>query len=353
MSSSPISWSPTLNAVYQDNIAQSTAALQDNFGPLSGLVLQTPPESPFYHVLVEVALDNLVHAARQELYQEEEENLHAHIEEPEPELQYPDPVDVPFGEPLWSNSPNVSAQEPLWDENQDVPDLELLRPLVFAPVATVASPAPPSPSPAPASIKQETPKPPTLTFSPTPIQPAPPSFDAAALFPQLFGVPPCVDQAPHSHPHQYSLLYQGEKALWCPQEELGNVDVLTTIPTVEELDNYPPNFITRFRCLVPHTTLLESRTGVLPPITLCSKVGLYPHSTHFPLGYLEVSNKDTLILLFRQFPPDWLEHFEGAYVPLLLFDFLDSCCATVRGKLHFTPNGLFVIDRVVRTFDML
>ena len=125
MSSSPISWSPVLNAVYQDNVAQSTAALQDNFGPLSGLVLQTPPDSPFYHVLVEVALDNLVHAAHQEIYQREEETLHAHIEEPEPELQYPDPVDVPFGEPFWSDSPDVSTQEPLQDENQDIPELEL------------------------------------------------------------------------------------------------------------------------------------------------------------------------------------------------------------------------------------
>ena len=192
-----------------------------------------------------------------------------------------------------------------------------------------------------------------LTFSSAPVQTAPLSFDATALFSQLFGVPPCIDQAPHSHPHQYSLLYQGEKALWCPQEELGNVDVLATITTVEELDNYPPNFITRFCGPILHTTLLESHTGVLPPVTLCSKVGLHPHSAHFPLGYLEVSNKDTLILLFQQFPPDWLEHFEGAYIPLLLFDFLDGCRVTVQGKLHFTPNRLFVIDGVVRTFDML
>ena len=138
MSSSPISWSPALNTVYQDNVTQSTTALQDNFGPLSSLVLQTPPESPFYHVLIEVALDNLVHAAHQELYQEEEEPLHAPIEEPEPELQYPDPLatlpDLPFGQPYWSNSPDVSAQEPLQDKNQDVPNLKLPRPLVFVPV---------------------------------------------------------------------------------------------------------------------------------------------------------------------------------------------------------------------------
>ena len=225
--------------------------------------------------------------------------------------------------------------------------------MVLAPVATVASPAPPSPSPTPASIKQETPEPPTLTFSPAPIQPTPPSFDAAALFPQLFGIPLCVDQAPHSYLHQYSLLYQGEKALWCPQEELTNHNALATVSTVEELNHYPLNFVTCFWGPISHTTLLESHTGVLPPVTLCSKVGLHPYSPHFPLGYLEVSNKDTLIHVFRQFPPDWLEHFEGVYVPLLLFDFLDSQRVTVRDKLHFTLNGLFVINRVVCTNNML
>ena len=129
MSSSPISWSPALNTVYQDNIAQSTTSLQDNFGPLSDLVLQTPLDSPFTHVLVEVTLDNLVHAACQELYHNEEEPLHAHIKELKPELQYPDPLNtlpnLPFGQPYWSDSPNVSTQEPLQDENQDIPNLEL------------------------------------------------------------------------------------------------------------------------------------------------------------------------------------------------------------------------------------
>ena len=151
--------------VYQDNVAQSTAALQDNFGPLSDLVLQTPPDSPFCHVLVEVALDNLVHAARQELYQEEEESLHAHIKELEPEHQYPDPFDV---------SPQAPLQYQVSDPNDDIPKQELLPPVVVAPVATVPSPAPPSRSVSPVFIKQETPEPPTLVFSPAVGVPVPP-----------------------------------------------------------------------------------------------------------------------------------------------------------------------------------
>ena len=63
--------------------------------------------------------------------------------------------------------------------------------------------------------------------------------------------------------------------------------------------------------------------------------------------------KDTIILTFRQFPPDWLEYFKGANVPLLLFDFLDGRCATVCGKLHFTANRIFVIDWTVHTEDLL
>jgi hypothetical protein len=48
-----------------------------------------------------------------------------------------------------------------------------------------------------------------------------------------------------------------------------------------------------------------------------------------------------------------LENFEGAYVTLLIFDFLDGRRATIRGKLHFTPDGLYCTDRVLYTEDLL
>ena len=114
-----------------------------------------------------------------------------------------------------------------------------------------------------------------------------------------------------------------------------------------------PHFITRFRGPVPHLAYLQCRTGVLPQVTLCAKVGLHPHSLHFPLGYLEVSFKDALVLLFVQLRPEWCQHFEGSYLPFLIFDFLDGHRATISGKVHFTENGLFVIDWTVRTEDSL
>ena len=49
----------------------------------------------------------------------------------------------------------------------------------------------------------------------------------------------------------------------------------------------------------------------------------------------------------------WLEYFEGALVPLLAFDFLDGRHATLVGRLHFTAEGIFVIDRSTCTEDLL
>jgi hypothetical protein len=57
--------------------------------------------------------------------------------------------------------------------------------------------------------------------------------------------------------------------------------------------------------------------------------------------------------LFGQFPPTWLEYFEGALVPLTTYDFLDGRIATLVGCLHFTLDGIFVINRTTRTEDIL
>jgi hypothetical protein len=180
--SSPfVSWSPELNVAYEANVAAATASLQDDFGPLAALSYQSPPDSPFSHILSEASFNALVYAAQQELYSFVEQNpvaATAHIEELEHELQYPDPSDV-------------AAQEPVWDQNADIPDLFLPPPVVYADVATVLSPAPPSwyptptfkrqesPAVAPAAspavdtdpivVKEEPPESPVLTFSPAPV----------------------------------------------------------------------------------------------------------------------------------------------------------------------------------------
>ena len=364
--SSPFSWSPQLNVEYQANVAASTAALQDDFGPLAALSYQSPPDSPFARILSEASFNALVYAAQQEFgnFAEDFVAPTAHIEELEHELQYPSPSNVP-------------AEQPIWDENQDVPDLFLPPPVVYAEVATVPSPVPspryPTPvfvkeespvvrspiapltSPAPAAdpifIKEETPESPVLTFSPAPVQPTSPA-GANPSHLHLFDRPPCGADA-LSHPHQFSLVYQGENCLWYPQEEFVSRDFLSLIPAVGDLERVTQPFVTPFHGPVPHIVSLESRTGALFPVHLCAKVGRHPYSLHFPLGYLEISFRDAIKFLFRQFPPAWLEHFEGAYVTLLIFDFLDGRRVTVKGKLHFTSDGLYCTDRVLYTEDLL
>ena len=49
----------------------------------------------------------------------------------------------------------------------------------------------------------------------------------------------------------------------------------------------------------------------------------------------------------------WLEYFEGALVPLVSYNLLDGRLITLVGRLHFTPEGIFIIDRNTRTEDLL
>jgi hypothetical protein len=107
-----------------------------------------------------------------------------------------------------------------------------------------------------------------------------------------------------------------------------------------------------FRAHCYHDIQLAAN-GPLPNVHLCAKISRHPPSLHFPFGYIKSSFIDSIKFLFGQFPPTWLEYFEGALVPLTAYDFLDSRIATLVGHLHFTPNGIFVIHRTTRTEDLL
>jgi hypothetical protein len=93
--------------------------------------------------------------------------------------------------------------------------------------------------------------------------------------------------------------------------------------------------------------------GPLPPVHICTKVGRHLWSLHFPFGYIESSFADSLKHIFSHFPPAWLLYFEGALVPLVAYDFLDGRTATLCGQLHFTEEGLFIINRNTRIEDVL
>jgi len=215
---------------------------------------------------------------------------------------------------------------------EDIPAAPLPPPVVEAPVTTVPSPAPESRQPTPGvSLLSEVP--------------------VADLFPNLFHAPACtlvVDR----HPHQYTVVYDRREKFWVLQEEFIERDFLRLIPRIPDLETHPVSFVTLFRTDVFHNVWVNSN-GPLPHINLCTKIGRHPYSASFPFGYFESSFIDSIKFLFGQFPPDWLEYFEGVLVPLVVYDFLDGRIATLCGCLHFTPDSIFVINRNTRTEDLL
>jgi len=215
---------------------------------------------------------------------------------------------------------------------EEIPTAALPPPVVEAPVATVPSPAPES-------------------HQPSPGVPLLPEVSVEDLFPNLFHAPACTFVADR-HPHQYTVVYNRGEKFWVPQEEFIKRDFLRLIPHIPDLETYPVSFVTPFHADVFHNVWVNSK-GPLPRINLCAKIGRHPHSASFPFGYLESSFTDSIKFIFRQFPPDWLEFFEGVLVPLVAYDFLDGRLATLCGRLHFTADGIFVIDRNTRTEDLL
>jgi len=150
----------------------------------------------------------------------------------------------------------------------------------------------------------------------------------------------------------YTVVYKGGKKIWCPQDKYIHRNPLGIIPWVQDLDNASPHFVTPFCTLAYHKVHIHAN-DILPPITICAKVDQHPSSLHFPFGYIESSFIDSLKFLFGQFPPEWLIYFEGAHIPVISYDFLDGCLATLVGQLSFTDQGLFIVERQVHMEDLL
>jgi len=220
----------------------------------------------------------------------------------------------------------------------DITVEELPEPIAFAPVHRVPSPRPPTPQP-PAPL-------PSL-----PVE-HPSGSVAADLFPQLFAAPACTT-ATDRHPHQYTVVYQNDQKLWCPQEEFVDKDFLRLIPLHTDIADYPAAYVTPFRAPTYHNILVHPFGTLLPPVHVCAKVGRHPHSTHFPFGYLESSFLDSIKFLFSRFPSTWLQEFEGCQVPLVAYDFLDGRVALLCGHLHFIEEGIFFLNRTTRIEDLL
>jgi len=281
------------------------------------------PDSPAYIVTSAPvspapvnSLDTLAHVAfhKAQYHEDEQEDL------------LPAPTQDSFVNQIFGGDPQRHIT------TEDILAAPLPSPVVEAQVATV-----PSPTPKPRAPLAE------LLFLP--------EVPLADLFPNLFAAPACT-YAVDCHPHQYQVIYDRGEKFWVPSEEFVEWDFLRLLPCINDLDNHPVSLVTPFQADIFHNVWVKSN-GPLPSVNLCAKVGRHPHSASFPFGYLESSFVDSIKFIFRQFPPDWLEHFEGALVPLVVYDFLDRRIATLCGQLHFTTDGIFVIERNMHTEDLL
>ena len=126
---------------------------------------------------------------------------------------------------------------------------------------------------------------------------------------------------------------------------------LRNSPPRQKQNSSSPNISSRLRWSSVKTIQprqLTQWSRALPETTCAC-----PLSLNFPFGYLESSFIDSLKFTFGCFPPAWLKYFKRALVPLLTFNLLDSCHATLVSHPYFTAEGLFVIDWSMYTEDLL
>jgi len=322
--------SPTWSEVglaYQANIDASTNLI-NKLLPLDQF---SPPPSPFLYQDVpappaSLLFDSLLTVACNELHELQHQSLNlltdvaAHTADFDVLL-----IDTPFIEEVENILPPISTVLPARSPS---------------PEYIVRSPTPPLRYPSPIATAS--------------VQP-PPAVDNyqvdLTIFGHLFADPTCTKEA-NTHPHLYTVVYKAGKKVWCPQDKYVHRNPLGIIPRVQDLNTASPHFVTPFRALAYHKVHIQAN-DVLPPITICAKVGRHPSSLHFPFGYIESSFVDSLKCIFGQFPAPWLTYFENAHIPVISYDFLDGRLVTLVGCLHFTDQGLFIVDREVRTEDLL
>jgi len=320
-------WSE-VGLTYQANVDASTATvnyvLRQDSPPL-------PPPSPLlYHDApappAGLLFDALLTVARHELHEVQHQSLNLLTD--------------------------VAAHTAVFDRLvEDLPFIENDEniPLPISAILPARSPTPALRYPSPEHVvRSPSPVATAAVQPPAALNEVPNNFD---LFPNLFAAPPCTNPSP-THPHLYTVLHEDGRKVWCPQDEFIRKDFLANIPHASALDTANPNFVTPFQSRVYHEVHIKA-VDTLPPVTICAKVGLHPASLLFPFRYLESSFVDSIKFLFGQFPPVWLQYFNGSLVPLVSYDFLDGHLVTICGQLYFTQEGIFVIHRHTRIEDNL
>jgi len=186
-------------------------------------------------------------------------------------------------------------------------------------------------------------------ISNTPTPPSPTTQHRPVFYPTvdigpfeyLFAAPPCL--LANGYPYQYTVHYKQGCYIWFSAEELVNSWFLDTISQAADLhDATPPFFITPFHTDAHHSIHIHS-DSMLPLVHICTKVGKHLWSLNFPFGYIKTTFLDLIKFVFSHFPSLWLSHFKGALVPLIIYNFLDSCTAILCGHLHFTEQGILLL----------
>jgi len=300
-------WSE-VGLTYQANVDAATATINAHLEQVS------PPPSPFLYqdiptLPTSLLFDSLLTVARNKLHALQHESLNLLTNVATHVADFNEIVaDLPFIEEVENIPPPISAVLPAHSPS---------------PEYIVRSPTPPLRYPSPVAAASVQPPPIVNNYQ----------VDLT-VFGHLFANPACTEEA-NTHPHLYTVVYEAGKKVWCPQDKYIHCNPLGIIPRVQDLDNASPHFVTPFRALTYHEVHIHANE-VLPPITICTKVGRHPSSLHFPFGYIESSFVDSLKFIFRQFPAPWLTYFENAHVPVILYDFLDGRLVTLVGRLHFT-----------------
>jgi hypothetical protein len=155
---------------------------------------------------------------------------------------------------------------------------------------------------------------------------------------------------PRTHPHQYQVLCSLSLPVrenWRPLSESGSPDIVGRLPIAQDLIATPPSgsYVTPF-CLAPprskaHPTdrrLAECHS--FSPVTLCSRLGVYPPDEHFPFGRLCYSFGQSIQFKFGQCSDLIKLAFLGTPLLLYVHDFLDGRICFIYGYLDWTADGL-------------
>jgi hypothetical protein len=189
-------------------------------------------------------------------------------------------------------------------------------------------------------------RPPLASITPCPLDPYLP--------------PPCVQNPPPIHPHQYFLIELDGQQVWRPITE-GESPSVVKFPTYEYLLSQPLIFptVAPFKGYSPHSALV-SPTNIwqatlfnIPPLYVCCHAGYAPPTVDIPFGYLVYTFRPSIRKTFLKHGHLVHNVFEGALVVSEVYDFLDGRRIYTYGKLRFHQDTVRITHQTLHFEDAL